>query len=116
MFRLRVVLEVLADVDAVVGGLAGRLAAVVARRREPFDQLVFQISVKRRPRKVPHLRREMLQLVRQHPADLDFHLVHAAHEEADLPVPRQGQQRALSQESQRLPVGFDFDGRDERFP
>ena len=98
-----------ADVDAVVGRLAGLFPAVVARRREPLDQLVFDAAVERRAREVPHLRRQVLELIGQHAGDLDVHVLDVAREEADLAVAGQRQQRTLRRETSAPVVGLDPD-------
>ena len=56
----------------------------------------------------------MLQLVRQHAADLDLDLLDVAHEEADLAVAGQRQQRAFPEERQRARIRVDLDRPDER--
>ena len=79
-------LQILADVDAVVRRLAWRLAAVVSSRDEALDELVFEVRVQLRLLKIPHLRRDVLQLVRQHAGDLDVDLLDVAREKPDLLV------------------------------
>src|SRR5262249_59448625 len=102
--RLRLVLEILPDVNRVVGRLARLRRAVVARVREPLDELVLDVPVEGRLREIPHLRRQMLQLIRQHAADLDIDAVDVAHEESDLAIAGQRQERALSEKRQRAAV------------
>src|SRR5688500_19825404 len=50
----------------------------------------------------PHVRRQMVQLVRQHTADVDRDFVDVAHQEADLAIAGEREQGALAEERQRL--------------
>src|SRR5262249_17756553 len=92
--------------DAVIRRLAGLLAAVVADFTEALDDLIFDSS-QVWTCEIPHLRSKVLELVRQHAPDLDLNFVHVADEEADVLIARHRQQRALSQERQRLRIRFD---------
>ena len=68
--------------------------------------------VDRRPREAADQRRDVLELVGEQARDLDLDVIDVADEEADLPIARQREQRALAEEGQRLRVGFDLHGRD----
>ena len=94
--RLRLALQILAEIDAVVGRLAGLLAAVIADFDEALHHLVRQVGVDVGLAEVPHLRRDVLQLVGQHAADLDLDVIDVARQVADFLVAGERQQRALA--------------------
>src|SRR5262249_3410317 len=91
-------------VDAVVGRFARLRRAVVALVGEPLDELVLEAAVDAGPREVPHLRREMLQLVRQHAPDFDLDARDVAYEKSDLAIARERHKRSLAEEREGPPV------------
>jgi len=106
---LRLVLEVLAEIDAVVGWFARLPAAVVPSGGEALHDGILQ-TIQLGLGEVPHPGREVLELIGKHPPHFHLHPVYIAHQETDLPVARQRQQRAIAEERERLPVRDHLDG------
>ena len=104
--RLGLVQKVGSEIHAVVAGLAFVLG-VVARVAKAFDDFSFEVFVNARPGEVPHLRRQVLELIRQQSSDLHFHAGYVSCEESDFSLAGKRQQRAFPKKLQRGLIGLD---------